>query len=504
MFRKLLGTFALVLFAGCIALLPRLVYGNTGTPPSLSISEAAPASPDPVAVGDKTGPFVTVSFAVNVITGNEQNESGPVNVKNQQYTISGGGGMIVSAGAAGLTTSTIPTGGTGSVIITGGQTPTSFTISATLFFPQTAAGTDTVSCSGFLTLSDGTQVDSSPNGSAPVTAVAVDSITLKDDPTAVQIGQKMTESDFTITTTPTGYGNNSIVQFSPSSFPVVVGDNWVYATCGVSQAQYDLTAAQLSGSWTGYSSAAPAPTDSAAYTVKSDGEAGSYSVTGQFVTGGDTSGQLTSGNPHDGTVDITATVSDSPGQVVAANLKANAHAVVVAAVAGQGAILAAGIPLIFNTQAPTLAPNANQLQLSTAAINPIGWSAGASTSTALINTSGVGVYFAPGGANLFEVWANNPSATVTVNVPVPSQVTFNGGAPQNMLWDASTLNASYPAFTTEDQEPPAGALPANFRNAITTGTVFGHTLMESGDAYGVLSGPNGWQDGPAAHWKIEW
>lgn len=150
----------------------------------------------------------------------------PGNVTNQKYTNNGGGGMIVGVAVPeGYTVSSIPSGDASTATVTG-DSETSFTIEATLFFPQGAAGDDPVSCSGTLTLSDGTQVGSSPNGSAQVTAVAVDSITLNDSPGSLSLGQTLTQSDFTITTTPAGYGNNSeLANFTPSSFAIAVGDN---------------------------------------------------------------------------------------------------------------------------------------------------------------------------------------------------------------------------------------------------------------------------------------
>ena len=263
MVKQFAGVLAFVLFAASmVLLLPRLVYANTGTPPSLSITAGSPAaSTNPVAVGvSGSGPFTTVSFQVNVNDGNEQNEAGPVSVTSQQYTINGGGGLIVSVGAPqGYTTNpaTIPSTGLGSVTVTGSSS-NSFELSATLYFPQSAAGDDTVTCTGALNLSDGTQIGSSPSGSVQVAAVAVDSVTLNPDPINIevqgtygpinetynyQIGQTLTRSDFTITTTPSGYGNYQyldsndgpgpyLVTLSPESFTLAVGDNVVTAYTG--------------------------------------------------------------------------------------------------------------------------------------------------------------------------------------------------------------------------------------------------------------------------------
>ncbi len=327
MLKRFLGILALILFAGSIALLPRVAYGDTGTPPSLSITQAEISIPDPVAVGNSSGPFVEVYFAVNVNDGNEQNESGPVSVKNQQYTISGGGGMITSVAAPeGYTVGSIPSSGISTATVTG-DSETSFTIEATLFFPQIAAGDDTVSCSGFLTLSDGTQVGSNPNGSAPVTAVAVDSVTLKPDSSTqtiqtsvgsdtetfnYQIGQKITQSDFTITTTPSGYGgNSSLVSFSPSSFPLVIGDNNVTATCGVSKKNLDVVGFQCTGAW----GSVTGPADGtgnimSGYTAEVQGGSGSYSISGPGLTSGGTAG----GSLADG-IPVAYSVGVNPGSV---------------------------------------------------------------------------------------------------------------------------------------------------------------------------------------------
>ncbi len=318
MVKQFAGVLAFVLFAASmVLLLPRLVYANTGTPPTLTILDGSPsATANPVPVGvSGTGPFTTVTFQVNVTAGNEQNESGPVSVKNQQYTISGGGGMIVGVGAPqGYTTTptTIPTTGLGSVTVTGSGS-NSFQLSATLFFPQSAAGEDTVTCSGVLNLTDGTQVESSPSGSVQVAAVAVDSIALADDPSTVQIGQTLTRSDFTITTTPSGYGNYQamgsnetpgpyLVTLSPASFQVAIGDNIVTASCGASSASVDVIGVEEASSWTSSSFDYATGLVTNKFTAEINGINGTYSVTGPNVVGGDTSGQLAEDVPFTGTV----------------------------------------------------------------------------------------------------------------------------------------------------------------------------------------------------------
>ncbi|MGC9261088.1 MAG: hypothetical protein ACP5I8_13565 [Phycisphaerae bacterium] len=310
MLKRFLVVFALVLFAGCIALLPRLVYGaGSNTSPSLSISVAYPPDPNPVAVGNATGPFVTVSFQVDASAGNNQGESPSQNlsINGERYTItSASGGIITSAGTEGFTTSGT---GTSTVTISGGG-GTSFEISATLYYPQSAAGTDTITCSGTLYMSDGSQVGSSPNGSAQVTAVAVDSITLNPDPSTqnvataagtdnetfnYQIGQTITRSDFTIATTPSGYGSNTkLVSFSPSSFALAVGDNNITATCGVSTASLDVIGVQCSGSWTSAKLDPSTGDITAGFNAGIDGNSGTYSTSGPDVI------QPASGNLQDG------------------------------------------------------------------------------------------------------------------------------------------------------------------------------------------------------------
>ncbi len=202
--------------------------------------------------------------------------------------------------------------GLGSVTVTGSGS-NSFELSATLFFPASAAGNDTVTCTGALTLSDGTQVGSSPSGSVQVAAVAVDSVALADDPSTVQIGQTLTRSDFTITTTPTGYGDYQVpssndtpgpylVTLSPESFTVAVGDNVVTATCGASSASVDVIGAEEASSWISSSFDDATGLVTNKFTAEINGINGTYSVTGPNVVGGDISGQLAEDVPFTGTV----------------------------------------------------------------------------------------------------------------------------------------------------------------------------------------------------------
>lgn len=227
----------------------------------------------------------------------------PGNVTNQKYTNNGGGGMIVGVAVPeGYTVSSIPSGDASTATVTGSG-ETSFTIVATLFFPQGAAGDDTVSCSGTLTLSDGTQVDSSPNGSAQV--AAVDSVICKDSPGSLSLGQTLTQSDFTITTTPAGYGNNSeLVNFTPSSFAIAVGDNWVNATCGVSSAKYDVIGVEEHSAWGSITYNDYTGQETGNFTVEINGIAGQYSMTGPDILGGNTSGSLTDDTPFSGMVQM--------------------------------------------------------------------------------------------------------------------------------------------------------------------------------------------------------
>ncbi len=474
MVKQFAGVLAILLFAASmVLLLPRLVYANTGTPPTLTITAPSPAAnPNPVPVGvSGTGPFTTVTFQVNVSNGNEQSESGPVTPTSQQYTINGGGGLIVSVGAPqGYTTNptTISSAGLGSVTVTGSGS-NSFELSATLFFPVSAAGNDTVTCTGALTLSDGTQVGSSPSGSVQVAAVAVDSIALIPNPSTqqeqgtygpitdtfnYQIGEKITRSDFTITTTPTGYGDYQVpssndtpgpylVTLSPESFQVAVGDNVVTATCGASSQSLDVVGANASGSWS-----AIAPSDgteaaiiglpfTAEVTSGNGGPGGTYEVAAVSgnggIIGGDTGGSLTEGVPYSSTADLTdsggyggdqesvgLTVQASPpsgggASAMAANVNYKSAAEGGAAPSSVlTGLIKAFVSVGFSWEPPQITPsnnvgNANGILLTVSTQLP--YVPQNVQATASCSAGGTAFYFLAG--STWE-WTDDPSATVQV------------------------------------------------------------------------------------------
>ena len=484
MVKQFAGVLAFVLFAASmVLLLPRLVYANTGTPPSLSITAGSPAaSTNPVAVGvSGSGPFTTVSFQVNVNDGNEQNEAGPVSVTSQQYTINGGGGLIVSVGAPqGYTTNpaTIPSTGLGSVTVTGSSS-NSFELSATLYFPQSAAGDDTVTCTGALNLSDGTQIGSSPSGSVQVAAVAVDSVTLNPDPINIevqgtygpinetynyQIGQTLTRSDFTITTTPSGYGNYQyldsndgpgpyLVTLSPESFTLAVGDNVVTAYTGpqdspTSSASIDIDGISASVTW-----GSLIQTDQSTGQMEAEYSAtveGNYGTTGSIEIGGPFS-------PVSGDISPTISVGDNfigkvwlqdPGT----NFGTSQEALTITTSAGAPASSASSSAGLASPnrlqalQAAQAAAGAAKMvanaaaQASTVAVVPAALKGPGTTLTEMLNNVVPGNTYAPnvtsytanvscmdsgyGVSFLASLWSDNPSASVTVGKPTVGQLTL--------------------------------------------------------------------------------
>ena len=211
-----------------------------------------PASVNPVAVGDaSSGPSTTVSFSVDVTSGNERNEAGPIKIKSQTYTINASPGVITGVSHPTGYTPKIATGG-GSATVTGNGA-SSFDIAVTVYYPPSAAGFNTVSCTGKLTMTDNTPIPGNTANSS-LTAVKVDSVALAIDPTKVKIGQTLKRSDFTITTTPSGkgdykYADGSYLVAFPSSLKVQIGDNPAKATCGVSSATDTLIGINVSVAW---------------------------------------------------------------------------------------------------------------------------------------------------------------------------------------------------------------------------------------------------------------
>ena len=171
MIKRLPTTALPSVFVAILAMLPLHCLANTGTPPTLTISKASPASVNPVAVGDaSSGPSTTVSFSVDVTSGNERNEAGPIKIKSQTYTINASPGVITGVSHPTGYTPKIATGG-GSATVTGNGA-SSFDIAVTVYYPPSAAGFNTVSCTGKLTMTDNTPIPGNTVG-FNVTAVAI-------------------------------------------------------------------------------------------------------------------------------------------------------------------------------------------------------------------------------------------------------------------------------------------------------------------------------------------
>ncbi len=246
----------------------------------------------------------------------------PATITNEVFTISAGSGTVVSAGGPqGYTTTGT---GTSTATITGtGQT--SFTIGASVEYTASQAGNNTVTCNGTIYFSDGTQAPDT--ATVPVTAVAVDSIQLIPNPSTVtngnetdtynyHIGDTLTRGDFTVTTTPTGFGSyqfpgtsNYLVAFSMSPSSIQVGDNIATATCGTSYATDDVIGIVASGVW-GEQTAPSLYGANTAFDFSASvdgGAAGTYGVAGGggLGLGDDIDGTLVAGTPYPGEVDLT-------------------------------------------------------------------------------------------------------------------------------------------------------------------------------------------------------
>ncbi len=178
--------------------------------------------------------------------------------------------------------------------------------------------------------------------------VTVDSISLIPDQTTqttgdntatynYKIGQTLTRNDFTITTTPAGYGDYIIpgtstylVAFSMSpNSKLQLGDNVATASCGSSDTSQNLTGVQCSATW----GAASAVNDGSygasgnidvGFSAEVQGAGGNYSVAGSGIVGTAPSGSLAEGVPTAGSLEVnpgsvdagfndTLTVSPSTG-----------------------------------------------------------------------------------------------------------------------------------------------------------------------------------------------
>ncbi len=353
-----------------------------------------------------------------------------------------------------------------------------------------------MSCSGTLTLSDGTTVGSSPSGSAQITAVAVDSVSLAGAPSSYTIGEAMTRKDFTITTTPSGYGNYQaydgaqfLVGFSPATFNIAVGDNPATATRGVSEAGLTLVGVTASIEWGGTVAAATAPGEfNATYQAEVVGDAltqGKVSISGPFsAVGGDASPTITDASPYDGAV----TLYDAGAQFSAANETAQlglseggsgdsamALPAIFASEASPGPVVLVG-PAIRLAKAAVNAPGVNVLPAGVAGGLPItlvrvagNYVGNPSSCSATVTGIGAG----HGVIWVFErMWSDNPSATVEVSAPSPLKVTpiVNGvmGAPQQFLveanetqeWEVQLGSNVIPDWVGDPPSQPSGG-PAN-------------------------------------------
>lgn len=252
MLKRLSNFLPLFVIGTCLCGLPHSVQANTGTPPSLVIAQSETPSKNPVAVGDaSSGPNTTVSYSVDISSGNEQNEAGRVSIQSQHYTIDAGSGVITGVAVPEGYTVTIASDG--HIATINGSGESSFHLSPTIYYPPSATGTNGVSCSGYLKMSDNSTV-SGNTGSASVIAVKVDSVDLAIAPSSVKIGQTLKRSDFTITTTPSDkgdykYADGTYLVAFPSSLTVRIGDNPAKAKCGVSSALETLVGVIVSASW---------------------------------------------------------------------------------------------------------------------------------------------------------------------------------------------------------------------------------------------------------------
>jgi hypothetical protein len=150
----------------------------------------------------------------------------------------------------------------------------------------------------------------SASATIPLTVVAVVSITPLGEVSSKSIGDTLTQDDFDITTDPPGYDNMVTVDIPGA---IQVGDNYVTATCGSSSAMTDVTAQVLSGSLSDLIIGPDDGDDSMNFTAEDDGFNGTYSVTGDDVDGGDTSGTDPANVDYSSSFSVSATPPSDGG-----------------------------------------------------------------------------------------------------------------------------------------------------------------------------------------------
>ncbi|MGC8553497.1 MAG: hypothetical protein ACP5O7_11615 [Phycisphaerae bacterium] len=296
---------------------PTFAADNTNA--GLEITDGTPpVSQSPVAVGVDD----TVNFVASTTTGTDHHEGVPPGLKSETLVMNAPNGVISAMSAQGFGSAVITNGGA-TATITGHPSAASFPVGATLEYPDGNGGDQTVTCTGQLLFNDGTTTNSNPDGSVNITAVQVSSVALADDPTQVKLGQTLTRKDFNMITKPTGYGDFTypsgdgsgpgafIVDFSPASFSVGVGDNPVQATCGTSSADLDLIGVEEKAGWTSASYNVQTGLVTANFFSEIEGLNGFYSVTGPNVTGAGVSGNLSDGQLLTGTATFDPSLADT-------------------------------------------------------------------------------------------------------------------------------------------------------------------------------------------------
>ncbi len=423
---------------------PAFAADNTNA--GLEITDGTPpVTQTPVAVGVDD----TVNFVASTTTGTDQHEGVPPGLKSETLVINAPNGVISAMSAQGFGSAVITNGGA-TATITGYPSAASFPVGATLEYPDGNGGDQTVTCTGQLLFNDGTTTNSNPDGSVKITAVQVNSVALADDPTQVKLGQTLTRKDFNMITQPTGYGNFTypssdgsgpgayLVDFSPASFAVEIGDNPVLATCGKSSADLDVVGVDPTGDWGAISADASNGTAAASFTAEIQGDTGTFQASGSVV-GGDTNGSLLEGVPFNGNIDVADQASPGylgdAGMTVTPDTNQGYDSVLSVFIHAE----AYGIPeLALDNPPGTVNPPIPQV-LEWDAVNPAIFNPKVIQAQAVATVGGCSFDIGALGNAVLAQWADSPSGSVTVQ-NCNSPVAFNSVTNANdQIWISAGL-----------------------------------------------------------------
>ncbi len=348
---------------------------------------------------------------------------------------------------------------------------------ATLTFTPLIAGYWQVSTGCSVTVTDTTtnQYWGGSGNAGPATVqstpLVVDSIQLIPNPSTVtsgnetetynyHIGDTLTRSDFTITTTPAGYGNSNLVTFSISPSTLQIGDNTAVASCGNSSASQDLTGVQCSASW-GAASTADDGSGGASgnidvgFSAKVQGASGNYSVAGGGIVGTAPSGSLADGVATSGIAEVnpgsvdasfndTLTVSPSTGSS-SASLSAAPGTVQPNGVGVGGTLILVGLVLdvakaAYHKFAGTITtPKIPYIITESLNANALDkWNQNTITAQASGTISGAFYFYA-----LVPLYCQSPQSYLTVKTATKTVIDTTTNTPYSVDVDADLFNGGF-------------------------------------------------------------